>query len=108
MMSQQTKVILVCLFLVATVTIWVRGCRQYGEVNAVTFEHAKALYSVCNRHDSERLEICATMIESAAADQQISTTEAGYLRNIILAARGESWDDAQLMARQLMTDQADR
>ena len=104
-MSLQKKIILVSLPVLAAIIVCVNGCGHYGKVNELTFEHAKALYSVCNRHDTQRLKMCARMIEEAASSEQMSRTEASYLNDIIAAARSNKWKDAQAMVRQLMFDQ---
>ncbi len=47
------------------------------------------------------------MVSEAESNHQISATEARYLRNIIAVGNAEKWEDAQAMARQLMSDQAE-
>jgi len=103
--SQQTKLIGAGAALLVSLVFFVRGCGQYAEVNEVTYEHAKALYSVCNRRDSERLEVCETLIVEAAANQQLSRRETSYLTDIIDTARNGEWVEALAMSRQLMEDQ---
>lgn len=83
-----------------------RGCGGYAEVSPLTFQHAKALYAACNSRQTQRLETCAAMVAEAESSQQISTTEARYLRDIIATGKSEQWAEAQAMARKLMTDQA--
>lgn len=104
-MSHQTKLIAAGVALLVFFAFFVRGCGQYPEVNEVTYEHAKALYSVCNRRDSEHLEVCETLIVEAAANQQLSRTETSYLTDIIDTARNGEWAEALAMSRQLMQDQ---
>jgi PBP1b-binding outer membrane lipoprotein LpoB len=87
--------------------VGVRGCGHYGEVNSTTYEYGKALYSVCNRRDAERLEKVAAMIDSAMQKGEISKTEAGWLREIVDEARGTEWEKAMVMSRQLLSDQSD-
>lgn len=84
----------------------IRGCGKYPEVSQQTYEHAKALYAICNRKDTDRLATCSRMIEEAEAKEVITSSEASYLREIVTAAEADQWKDAQLMARQLMSDQA--
>lgn len=91
-----------------TVAVVFQGCGSYSEVNALTFAHAKALYAACNSQQPKRLETCAAMIMEAQSAQQISNKEAGYLQDIISVGQAGNWEDAQAMARQLMSDQADR
>lgn len=107
-MFRQTPILLVSVLLLAVVAVCVRGCGHYGEVNAKTFGHAKALYSICNRRDAEWLDASEGMIAESESSAEISSKEAGYLREIIATARAEDWQEAQQMARQLMSDQADR
>lgn len=107
-MNLHTKILVSSLPMLAIVVFLVRGCMHYGEVNAATYEHAKALYSICNRKDAQRLEVCAAMIEEAATAAQISQTETAYLNDIITTARDRNWTDALAMSRQLMVDQIDR
>lgn len=104
-MSTQTKLLVVGLPILAALAFFARGCGRYDEVNEVTYEHAKALYSACNRHDQERVEACADMITKAMQDNEMSSPEAAYLTGIIASARKDQWQDAQAMARQLMVDQ---
>lgn len=86
----------------------IQGCRSYGEVNEVTFAHATALYSACNQESSERIEACAKLLEAAESSNSVSSKEASYLEGIITAGREGRWQEAQAMARELMTDQAGR
>ena len=104
-MPHQTKLLLAGFLLLAAFVFFVQGCSQYGKVNEVTYEHAKALYSVCNRRDSQRLEVCANMIAEAAANHELSRTETSYLTGIIEAARNDQWKESLAMSRQLMVDQ---
>ncbi len=99
--------VLVSLAVLAAVLMSVRGCNSYGEVNILTFEHAKALYAACNSKQPERLEACAVMIAEAQSSEQISGREAGYLQDIVETGQAGEWEDAQAMARQLMSDQAE-
>ncbi|MCA9051479.1 MAG: hypothetical protein KDA89_22225 [Planctomycetaceae bacterium] len=84
------------------------GCGQYGTVNSATFQHAMALSSACNSRRSERLNACANAISQSIATEEISSTEAKYLRDIIVEAEAANWSNAQEMARRLMADQAER
>lgn len=104
-MIHQTKLILAGLLLLVAIAFGARGCGHYSTVNEVTYEHAKALYSVCNRQDIQRLQTCAEMIAKAEQDDQISSTEAAYLNEIIEVARNEQWEESLAMSRQLMVDQ---
>ena len=106
-MKNQTVMGVGGIALLLMLVVCVRGCGHYGEVNAATYEYGKALYSVCNRHDAERLEKVATMIDSALHNGEISTTEAGWLNGIVKEARATKWEKAMVMSRQLLTDQSE-
>ena len=103
-----SRIVLIGVAFLAFVVIVIQGCGSYGEVNALTFEHAKALYAACNSQQPERLQKCAMMISEAESTQQISNKEFAYLQDIVGVAQDGQWEDAQAMARKLMTDQTDR
>lgn len=107
-MWQQNRMFLGALVLLAGIAFFANGCGRYGEVNAVTYQYGKALYSACNARSSDRLDLCVSMIDTAQDNQEISGAEARYLRGIIETAQAEEWDKAQAMARQLMVDQVGR
>lgn len=107
-MSHKIRLLFVGLLLLAATVFFVQGCGRYETVNAATYEHAKALYSVCNRRDRQRLEVCANMIAEAAANDELSRTERSYLTAIIEAARKNLWKESLAMSRQLMVDQLRR
>ncbi len=106
-MLHPPKLLVLGLLSLTLFVFFVQGCGQYGKVNELTYEHAKALYSICNRRDSEALEVCAGMIAAAAARGQLSSNETSYLNGIIAAARKGDWEDSLAMSRQLMTDQVE-
>lgn len=107
-MQQNFKIVIGALVLLTGIACFTNGCREYGAVNAVTYQYGKALYSACNARSHDRLDLCLTMIETAEDNHEISGTEAAYLRGITAKAQAEEWDAAQAMARQLMVDQVDR
>ena len=106
-MTSSMRNAFIAVALIIVILIGTKGCGGYGEVNQLTFQHAKALYADCNSRQPERLEACARMISEAETDDKISAKEAGYLQEIIAAGRSENWEEAQAMARELMNDQAD-
>ncbi|MFY9252745.1 MAG: hypothetical protein WAO83_04795 [Fuerstiella sp.] len=105
-MSTNKRLLIAGAGLLVTIVLGTRGCSQYGEVNALTFAHAKGLYAACNTRQPQRLDVCAAMIDTAESTQQMSATEAGFLREIIAKGKSEKWEEAQVMARKLMADQA--
>jgi len=106
-MKNRTLTVIGGIVLSLLVAFGVRGCGHYGEVNKATYEYGKALYSICNRHDTERLKLVSGMIDSASEKEEISRTEADWLRGIVDEAKAANWDEALSMSRQLMTDQTD-
>lgn len=80
------------------------GC-GYGEVAPRTYEYATALYSICNRRDSARLEEFAKLLEADVEAGHVTDHEAGLLEEIAGEARTGEWDSAQAAARQLLEDQ---
>jgi len=88
--------------LAAVVTI--AGC-SYGEVTPVTYEYAKALYSITNRKDATRLDQVHSQVETALAQQELSEREARWLHQIVEDAAAGRWEKANRAARQMMEDQ---
>ncbi|MCA8995882.1 MAG: hypothetical protein KDA80_02825 [Planctomycetaceae bacterium] len=84
--------------------VFLFGC-GYGEVNGHTYECAKAIYSICNRQDSERLAQIAQLVETLRAKEKLSRREAGWLTDIIRDAEQGNWETAARESRQLMVDQ---
>lgn len=80
------------------------GC-GYPEVSPATYELAKALYSACNRQRVEHLDIASDLLETKVASEELSQTEAEWLREIIADGRQGHWDVATREARALMEDQ---
>jgi hypothetical protein len=84
----------------------IAGC-GYGEVSHRGYEHATALYAICNRRDVERLEKYAALVESELVAGDISRKEADWMRAIVAQARSGEWQAASSEVRQLMEDQVD-
>lgn len=82
----------------------VAGC-GYGEVSPETYQYAKALYSLSNRQQEERLAMVEEKIAAAAESGEISSTEAGWLQAICADCRSGDWQKAQSAARRIMQDQ---
>lgn len=80
------------------------GC-GYGEVSPVTYEYAKALYSLSNRRAAERIDAVETQIAAAAEAGELPQREAGWLLDICGQCRNGDWDGAQAAARRMMSDQ---
>lgn len=85
-------------------TVTISGC-GYGDVSPMTYEYAKALYSITNRKDATRLDQVKSQIEAALDEEQLSEQEADWLSQIIDNAAAGRWDKANRSARQIMEDQ---
>lgn len=83
------------------------GC-GYPEVSPKTYELAKALYSVSNLKRADGLEKVERLISESLQAEEITDTEADYLREILQQCRDGEWDDAQQECRSLMEDQVGR
>ena len=105
-MEERSKITL--LFALASVLAMIhvlRGCGGYGEVGSTAYLHAKALYSICNRQDGERLEQYSASLNSAFEAGEISERELGWLEDIMAQAKAGDWQEATINARQLIKDQ---
>jgi hypothetical protein len=80
------------------------GC-GYGEVTPQCYEYAKALYSICNRKDADRLEEFTALVEADLQSGELGEQEADWLRGIADQARSGEWSSAQSSARRLLEDQ---
>ena len=81
---------------------WPRG---YAPVGSKAYAYAKALYSICNRQDTERLDAIETMIDESIRREEITTQEYRYLNAIVRQARVSDWKGGQHECRKLMEDQ---
>lgn len=107
-MSENNKlVLLVGLIAVLAVIFTVRGCGGYGEVGTEAYEYAKALYSICNRRDTKRLEQFSDSLKAAREAEEISEKEYAWMEDIIAEARAGNWEKATADSRQLMEDQVE-
>ena len=83
---------------------FVGGC-GYPKVSSRTYEIAKALYAVCNREQSDKLESVVALINDSLHDGSISTAESRWLRAVIEQARAGEWESATRETRQILEDQ---
>ena len=93
------------LFPVLICVCMLLGCGGYDEISPQAYEYSKALYSICNRSDQARLEQFAAQLASAEEKQELTSTEAAWLNNIVATAQSGDWPSATKEARQLMEDQ---
>ena len=83
----------------------VGGCGSYADADPLTYEYAKALFSICNRRSDSQLQPVREQIEQARSDQKLSRREADWLIDIIEDASAGEWESALSDARKLMEDQ---
>jgi uncharacterized lipoprotein YmbA len=88
-------------------TVLLTGC-GYPEVSPQTYAIAKALYSVCNQKNPERLKTVQELIQKSLEKEEISAREADWLKAIIAQAEAGEWETALLETRQMMEDQTGR
>lgn len=93
-------ILIACLFCVTL------GCTGYGKVSDRTYELAKALYSICNAKDEQRLAKIRTMISDEKSGVAMTSREIDWLEDIVEQAAAGKWESAAAKARQLMEDQA--
>jgi len=84
------------------------GCSSPGELSPVAYDSAKALFSICNRKDSEALAKLKAQIDESLATEVISAAEAKQLRQVVVAAEGGNWERGQDRARSLLERQQSR
>lgn len=97
----------ICTLLLVLIGIPLNGC-GYPEVSPKTYEISKALFSVCNQKNEERLQVVKKLIESSLENEEISESEAEMLNEIVAQANENQWETAMVEARNLMEDQIDR
>lgn len=95
------------IVLVALFVMQFNAC-GYPEVSPKTYEISKALYSVCNQKNKERLETVTKLIEKSLSNEEISDSEADMLNEIVAQAQADEWEKAMLESRTLMEDQVGR
>lgn len=87
--------------------VFVAGC-GYGEVSPKSYEIAKSLYNISNRKLSDQLDKVKGHINQATENEEISSTEAKWLRAIAQKAERGDWKRAMQDARRMMEDQIDK
>ena len=79
--------------------LFVIGCGTPPVVNEEAYQLNKALYTVCNLQQPDRLETTAKLVTQAHANGKISDIEFNYLSKIITKAQNGKWDSAMQLAR---------
>jgi uncharacterized membrane protein YebE (DUF533 family) len=87
--------------------IWFWWSGGPPEIGQRAYEFTTALHSACNQKDDAKVDKLVAMIDSAAADGEISRQEAGALGQIVSLAHSERWGDAEASARKLMDAQVE-
>ena len=82
------------------------GC-GYPRVSQSTYAYAKAIYTVANQKDSERIPAVREQIEQALQSGEIQSREASFLFEILDDAGAGNWSDASRESRRLMMDQVE-
>ena len=88
---------------VLTLILVLVGC-GYGEVSSATYQYAKALYSICNRAESQLVQ-AGEQIEAARSRGELSEQEAKWLKQILDDAAEGDWEAATKDVRRMMEDQ---
>jgi hypothetical protein len=91
--------------LVAALCVPVAGCGGYGAVSPLTYDYAKALYSITNRKAEDKLADVEAQITAASVAGKMSAEEADWLKAIVADAKSGDWESANRAARQIMEDQ---
>jgi len=86
--------------------IWLKGC-GYGTLSHSGYQHAQALYAICNRQDETALNKFSQRVAEMQNDNSLQDEEANWLNSIIEQARSGEWQAAQLETRELMESQLD-
>lgn len=85
---------------------YVAGC-GYPKVSERSYDIAQALYSICNREQSDKLDAVAVLIESSATEGAISSDESRWLTAVVDQARAGEWESAAIETRQILEDQVE-
>ena len=102
-MNNLSKSLKTGLMLLA-ILIFFSGC-GYPEVSQSTYAYAKAIYTVANQKDADRIPVVHQQIENARDNGEILANEAEFLFEILDDASAGNWSDASRQARKLMMDQ---
>jgi hypothetical protein len=85
--------------------VFLSGC-GYGKVSPKTKDIANALYTVCNIKQTAKLDVVDALIKTSLEGQEITTTEARYLTDIVSEARKGDWDLASQHSYSMVKEQA--
>ncbi len=98
-------------FLLATVLVGsmlLPGCGGYSGASYRTYEYANALYTICNRQHTAKLDEVAVKIAADTASGELPEGEAKWLEAIVDDARRGDWKRGMKTAREIVRQQATR
>jgi hypothetical protein len=82
------------------------GCGGYSDASPRTY--AYALYTICNRRHTAKLDEVAVTIADDAARGELPAGEARWLEAIVEDARRGEWTRGMKTAREIIRQQASR
>lgn len=95
------------LLILAVLTMCCVGGCGYPRVSSRSYEITKALYSVCNQQNNDKLSTVAELISKSLEEGEISADEGRWLTAVIQQARAGAWEAATLETRQILEDQVE-
>lgn len=95
-------------WLLGTLGVVVLACaawwflRPAPEMSGPGYQYAMALFSVCNRQDTGRLEGLMAQVAKAESAGEITARDARWLASIMRKAEKGRWSEASASVRKLM------
>lgn len=96
------------LAVVILVSMLAFGCGGYSGASPRTYAYANALYTICNRRHTAKLDEVAVTIADDAARGELPAGEARWLEAIVEDARRGEWTRGMKTAREIIRQQASR
>jgi hypothetical protein len=90
------------------VSMLMLGCGGYSGASHRTYEYAIALYTICNRQHTAKLDEIAVKIAADAASGELPKGEVTWLEAIVEDARRGEWKAGMHAAREIIRQQASR
>jgi len=81
------------------------GCQEYGTVSVSAYQVATAVYSTCNRQDTQRLPVIRTKIDELHTSGNLTAKESNWLTAMVALADNGDWESAMLDARTMLDEQ---
>ena len=79
----------------------------YGKTSEKGYQFATALFSACNRKNSDKLQEIATMLDASQAAGELGQAEFRDLRTIVDVGLAGNWTEASRRTRALMEAQVE-